>query len=148
MDISEAENASKQVIRIGLDDFIYINLTLQMIFEIHRSIEYDGIEVIVNQIYSMSFASIENVNEQGCNLELKDKPLNSFPWKNKTRIKEEIFTTNIGKFLNSLNAQSLIPLRVETIGSATFTFRFLDRFLFSGRNSSREVLEELLSLTD
>lgn len=113
---------SKEVIRNGLDEFIYINHVLQLIFEIKKSIEFEGIEVLVNKIYSM---------------EIHDEMNSS----------RAMFMTNEGQYMNSFNAQPLIPIRMEAIGNTVYTFRLLDRFLFIGR-SSREVLEELLTISD
>lgn len=113
---------SKEVIRNGLDEFIYINHNLQLIFEIKKSNEFEGIEVLVNKIYSM---------------EIHDEMNSS----------RAIFMTNEGQYMNSFNAQPLIPIQMEAIGNAVYSFRLLDRFLFIGR-SSREVLEELLTISD
>ena len=113
---------SKEVIRVGLDEYMYINHNLQLIFEIKKSSEFEGIEVIVNKIYSM---------------ETQDDM-------NSSRI---IFMTNEGQYINKFNAQSLIPIRLEVIGNAIYTFKFLDRFIFNGKNS-RDVLEELLTIPD
>lgn len=113
---------SKEVIRINLDEFIYINHNLQLIFEIKKSIEFEGIEVLVNKIYSM---------------EIHDEMNSS----------RAMFMTNEGQYMNSFNAQPLIPIRMEAIGNAVYSFRLLDRFLFIGR-SSRDVLEELLTISD
>ena len=113
---------SKEVIRINLDEFIYINHNLQLIFEIKKSDEFEGIEVIVNKIYSM---------------EIQDEMTSS----------RVVLMTNEGQYMNNFNAQSLIPIRLEVLGNAIYTFRFLDRFLFNGK-SSRDVLEELLLIPD
>ena len=123
------ENSTKQVIRISLDEFIFIDLNLQLIFEVHKSLNYEGTELIVNQIYSMQIPNESLLGMEGNTLE------------------PNVLMTNIGQFLSNLSGQSLNPIRIEMIGNALFTFRFLDHYIYINK-TPREVLEELLSIPD